>query len=209
MSLVLVTPPGIPLVTLDQAMAQLHIEETDDATLLQSYIDTAVNDLDGKDGILGRALLTQTWRFTVDDFFCGREWQQRKSGHHMMPRLRLPLPPLQSVTTVTYVDTTGTTQTLDPSTYRVMTDDTPGYIEPVYGQWWPETQRQREAVQITFVCGYGNTAASVPQIIRTHMLLRIAQLYENREAIMVGQTATEQPWAVGALENFRARHLYP
>lgn len=121
---------------------------------------------------LRRALVTQTWDLYLDAF---PYWE-----------IRLPKPTLQSVTSITYVDTDGVTQTLDASDYLVDTASEPGRVTPVFGGVWPVTRWQTNAVKIRFVCGYG-AAAAVPQGIKNWMLMRIGALYENRESLMIGQ----------------------
>ena len=48
-------------------------------------------------------------------------------------------PPLQSVTTVTYVDPSGTTQTLASNRYVVDVNNEPGRMAPSVGSVWPVT----------------------------------------------------------------------
>ena len=69
------------------------------------------------------------------------------------------------MTTLKYVDTSGTLQTLVQDTdYQVDADSEPGRLLPFPGKYWPPTRRQANAVQVTFVAGYG-LAAAVPDTI--------------------------------------------
>ena len=63
-SLRLVSPPTLPVVTLDEVKAHLRVDFEDEDSLIQGYIDAAVAYLDGADGVLGRALSPQTWEVT-------------------------------------------------------------------------------------------------------------------------------------------------
>ena len=56
---------------------------------------------------MGRALLTQTWDMYLDEFPCAGE-------------IIIPLSPLQSVTSVSYVDQHGATQTWASANYRIV-----------------------------------------------------------------------------------------
>lgn len=123
------------------------------------------------------ALITQTWDLSLDGF---PSWE-----------LRIPKPPLQSVTSITYVDTDGTTQTLAASAYTVDIKSQPGRITPAYGLVWPVTRYQVNAVTVRFVCGFG-AAAAVSDETKQWMLVRIKHQYDNRGPNAAGQI-TEFP----------------
>lgn len=135
-----------------------------------------------------RALVTQTWDLFLDAF---PAWE-----------IGIPKPPLQSVTSITYVDNDGVTQTLATDQYQVDIKSEPARIVPAFGVVWPVTRWQPNAVTVRFVCGYG-AAAAVPAGIKNWMLVRIKQMYENREATMLGQLS-EFPRAFvdGLLDDF-------
>lgn len=194
--LVRVAAPGEPVISLDVARAHLRVDaigsppaHPEDA-LIQLYTQAAIDDLDGVDGWLGRALVTQTWKLILDAFPAGM--------------IRLPLPPLQSVSSVKYLGTDGVQATLPGDQYRVVVAADPGYIEPVFNGQWPQTRRQSGAIEIEYVAGYGD-AAAVPGIIRSNLLLRIGLLYQYREPIVDGRTIAEVPWLRDSLENVRMR----
>jgi uncharacterized phiE125 gp8 family phage protein len=101
------------------------------------------------------------------------------------------LPPLASVTSITYVDTDGASQTLAANQYSVDAKTIPARITPAYGVSWPSTREQNNAVTVRFVSGYG-AAADVPQCIRNWMLMRIKTLYDTRDQIIVGPSGMVQ-----------------
>lgn len=124
-----------------------------------------------------RALITQQWRLSMSCF----------------PRLiELPKPALISVQSITYLDTNGVQQTLDSGEYQVVTSELVGYIQPAYGKSWPAHRMQPDAVLVAFTCGYGS-AADVPQAIKSWMLMAIATMYAQREAIVTGISVAEVP----------------
>jgi len=141
--------------------------------------------------ITRRALITQTWDLVLD---CFPYWE-----------MSIPLPTLQSVTTITYIDANGATQTLAADQYLVDTKSEPARITPAYGLVWPSTRYQTNAVTVRFVAGYG-TASAVPQAIKNWMLIRIKQMYGQREAVNVGGVVVEFPRAFvdGLLDPHRA-----
>lgn len=143
------------------------------------------------EGYTRRALVTQTWDLKLDRFPC---WT-----------IHVPKPTLQSVVSITYVDTDGNTQTLDPATYLVDPNSTPARITPVFGGIWPVTLYQNNAVKVRFVAGYG-LAAAVPDGIKTWMIIRIKHLFDNPDAIVVQNRAqvAEMPRALvdGMLDEY-------
>ena len=190
--LVRTASPASTPVTTAEAKAQLRIDHNDDDAFIAALIEAATSHVDGWSGILGRALLTQTWRGSLDAFPEDRE------------AIDVPLLPLQSVTAITYVDGDGTTQTLDPAVYRVLDNGTErGAIAPAFGEAWPETQDRLQAVTVTFVAGYG-AAADVPQAIRQAILLLVSHWYERRVVVEMGTVSAEMPYGVQAmLQPFR------
>lgn len=65
MTPVLVTPPALQLVTLDEAKLHCRVDHADDDTLIAGYIAAAVGHLDGWTGVLGRCIMPQTWRVSA------------------------------------------------------------------------------------------------------------------------------------------------
>ena len=121
---------------------------------------------------LRRVLITQT----LDAYF--------DSFPHAWPH-EILLPPLTSVSAITYVDTDGVTQTLASIEYQVDAISQPARIAPAYSKYWPATREQNNAVKVRFVAGYG-AAAAVPACVRNWMLMRISTLWENRVNLVVG-----------------------
>lgn len=177
MALQLITPPAAEPVTL--AEAKMHLRDVAGAedALVTNWIVAARQHLDGKDGILGRALMPQTWELVMDAFPCGR--------------ISVPLPPLQSVTSVSYYDTDGVLQVLPDTQYWVGLAREPGIIQHIHSQW-PQTKGRPEAVRIRFVAGYAD-AAAVPRALWAAMLLAIGDMYENRETGIIGTIYANNP----------------
>lgn len=185
-----------PALSLEEARLHLRVNAATlplpphpDDPLIQAYVQAATNELDGIDGWLGRALVTQQWRLNLDGFPAGA--------------ITLPLPPLQSVGEIRYTAPDGAEVVLPPSAYRVLTwDSDPGHVEPAFGAAWPAVRRQTAAVAITYSCGFGDPA-KVPELIRNYIRLRLGQFYENRELVAVGVIVTTIPFMADSLESFR------
>lgn len=62
----LVVPPASLPVTLAEAKAHCRVDHDDEDAMLTAYISAAVAHLDGWRGVLGRAIMPQTWAVTVD-----------------------------------------------------------------------------------------------------------------------------------------------
>ena len=87
--------------------------------------------------------------------------------------------PVTSVTSVTYLDSAGASQTLSTSVYGTDLYSLPARVYLKNGQSWPLVYNQRDAVTIVYVAGYAN-AAAVPDELKMAMYLLIADMYENR-----------------------------
>lgn len=174
MGLVRITAPTRPAISLEEAKDQVALYGGDGSLdpLIQRYCNAATEFVER---YTGRALITQTWRLSLNHFPCYDPTYRRNA------ELRIPRPRLQSVTSIQYDDENGITQTLDSSLYRATTDLEPARIEPTYNQVWPAIRCQREAVRITYVAGYGDTEESVPEDIRHAILLMVSQWFNFRQ----------------------------
>jgi uncharacterized phiE125 gp8 family phage protein len=191
MALRLITAPAAAPLTLAEAKAHLRVNHDDEDALINGLIDAVRGHVDGKDGFLGRALVTQTWELVLDKFPAAE--------------IKIPLPPLQTVESIKYDDGAGLEQTLAANQYSVDNASEPGWVMPVTARW-PTTLDAINAVRIRFVAGYApdansppDLAANVPGAIKAAMLLLIGSLYEHREAIVIGQTAVQIPWGAEQL----------
>jgi uncharacterized phiE125 gp8 family phage protein len=181
--LTLLTPPTTEPISVDEA--KLHLREPYDAqdTLIQSLIIAVREHVEF---FTRRALAKQSWRLSIDEFPCNG-------------RIRLPMPPLSAVTSIKYTDLAGAEITLDPSQYVVDLASLPGKIDRAYNVAWPSTRCQPNAVRIEFDCGYSDAPASIPEGLKAGMKLWLGHLYENREAVNIGNITSELPLGVKAL----------
>lgn len=168
MGLKLVTAPVAEPLTAAECKARIGLgSEVDDATV-NAWIKAERQKLDGATGWLGRALITQTWDLILDAFPC--EWW---ADHRWQREIILPLPPLQQVVSVKYLDGSGVEQTWDSTLYRVIQDE-PAKLLPIEGQVWPSTLWGQGSVTIRFRCGYGDNGGDVPEAIRDALAQRVA-----------------------------------
>lgn len=205
---------GAEPVTLAQAKQQARVEFTDDDSFISALITAARKHAETR---LRSALITQTWTLMLDSFPSAGGYYNRAireiwpslggmpSGLGFYPGLvpnstgviDLPYPPLQSVVAVNYYDFNGNFQVVSPSLYNVSLQFSPR-IQPQYSHVWPISRPTIDSVQITFTSGYGNLQTNVPVNVQQAILMHVAHLYENREAVMAGGLI-EVPLAVEAL----------
>ncbi|MEA3042976.1 MAG: hypothetical protein QOH47_814 [Sphingomonadales bacterium] len=177
--------PAESLLSTGDAKTHLRVDDSDNDAYIAALVAAAEGHLDGFAGVIGRALVTQTWSRKFNAFPCG-------------PVLRLPLGPLQSVSSVTYYDTAGTSQTFASTNYRAVTDAIGPCVVLDDGSTWPNLDIRPDAVTITWVCGYGAAGAVPAPIIHAAKLI-VGHLYGNREATIVGTIVNDLPMAVDAL----------
>lgn len=191
--LTLVTAPASLPLTVEAAKVATRVCDDTDDEFIRTLIKAAARLVDGRDGYLGRALISQRWKLILDSFPDG-------SG-----KIIIPLPPLQTVHSIIYIDEAGASQTLATDKYRVVSDVEPAFIEPLYGTEWPWTRDVEGTVRIEFTAGYGATWDKVPDEIRTYLSLQVAEWYNNRELNIVGTSISEIPHVRNMLENVRIR----
>lgn len=186
MALKLVTAPTEEPVTLADAKAHLRLDGTDEDSLVTSLITAARQWCEGYQN---RAYVTQTWDLVLD------AWPRDSEPD----RVRIPLPPLQSVASVKYMDADGVQATMPASDYLVDVASQPGRLVLAYGKSWPTVTLQPAAgIEIRFTAGYG-AATAVPETVKQAIKLLVGNWYENREAVLTGTISKEIEFAVTAL----------
>lgn len=133
--------------------------------------------------VTNRKLVTQTWKWFLDRF-------------PSCDRVCVPFGQLQSVTHIKYTDSADAQSTLSSTYYSVSTARDPGVIALKYAQTWPTaTLRTLDPVEIQFVCGW-TSPSEVPADIRAAILLVAAHLYEHREDVVLGNSASVESKAL-------------
>lgn len=200
----LITPPAVEPVSLGQAKLHLRVDYDSDDTLISTLITAARQICETR---LRQALITQTWLYMIDDFpwgggYYNRQIRREGPSQIWLPSntgiLQLPRPPVQSIVSIQYYDYNSNLNTIPANLYNFSVG-TPSRIQPVFGSVWPIAQPRIDAVQITYVCGYGSDATAVPLAIQQAMLLLIGHYYENRQQVTQGAPNQVLPEAVDAL----------
>jgi len=194
MHLVTTVQPAAPALAVADLRAHCRTPSSEDS-YLEICIAAATQWVEAW---ISRALIRRTYVYKVDGF-PGQVWWADPPCWTCGSEILLPYPPLVSITSVTYVDGAGATQTLSASTqYETDTGSNPGRVRLRYGASWPLTLCHPLSVTITYVAGFGVTDADVPEAIKAAIRLLAAHLYENREATSPIEVRTV-PYGVEAL----------
>lgn len=173
MGLTLVTAPTPEPVTTDDAKLHLRVDSNDENSLIDTLIVTARQWVET---FTHRALMTQTWDEKFDCFPDGV--------------IELSMAPVASVTSITYVDTAGTSQTWSSSDYQTDLPSGPkaqrARIQPAYGLSYPLTRAQMNAVTVRYIAGYGATVQLIPETFITAIKMLVEHWYSLRGPVMVG-----------------------
>lgn len=161
--LVLVTAPTVQPVTPQDVIDHSRVSTHQEDRLLGTMVSEAQNVVEET---TWRRLITQTW----DQFF---DW--------WTDPLPLTWSPVQSITSITYVDENGDTQTLSTDIYELGDHNGLGIVRRKFDQVWPTVRSQQDAITVRHVCGYGDAAGDVPGSLRSAIRIHAAYSYINRE----------------------------
>lgn len=192
MRLHLVTGPAVEPLTLGEAKEHRRVDGTAEDTLLTDLI-TAARELFEEE--TGRQVITATWRGTFDGFPIGRE------------PVFIAKPPLLAVSSVTYLDAAGATQTWSADEYQVEAFSGPyarhGMLYPKPGEQYPSTWLGSNSATVNFTAGYGAAASDVPDSVKSTIKSILGDLYEEREGFVAGTIVSTNPSFARALNRFR------
>lgn len=183
------TQPAIEPITMEEAKKQLEIAGSDSAH--DEHIDRLIGAV-------------------------REEWEQDTSVatitqtiEHIQPRwqacIRLTVRPVQSITSVKYLDSDEAEVTVDSSSYSL---DVARRLLRFKGDYTvPVTSSEWNAWQIEYLAGYGDTINEVPQMDRSAMLLLLGYRFENRD--MMANELIFNRTAYEAMVAKRMRGDYP
>lgn len=173
-----ISSPTEQLMSTEQGRGHERVSQTEDADVINRYIKAATRRAET---FTHRAFVEQDRRLTLADFPGGDV-------------LRLPSPPLISVTSVKHTDINGNTETFSSSKYNVDARSLPGRIVLADGESWPDPDlRTANAVEVEYKAGYGSSRDEVPDDIRQAVRMLFGHFYEHREPVVVGTSAVEIP----------------
>lgn len=175
MNLKIMEAPTAEPVTLTEAKEHLRITHSNEDSFITKLVKVARQR---SETLTKLALASATFKYTIDKFPADEV-------------ITLPMPPLEEVSSVKYLDTDGVEYTLDSGDYIVY-DDVPAKIIPAYNQNFPDIELYPiGAVRITYKAGYREfeeedeiQSLIIPEEIKQAMLLIIADYYEHREDLL-------------------------
>lgn len=199
MTLILKTAPATPLFTLDQIKGHLCLTDdfTESDATITDYGDAVTSYLDGNEGILRRGLITQSYTMIIDCFASA---------------ISIPMPPLQSVDEIRYLDSAGVQQILAASTYRVVYTgavNRRALITLANDQSWPSVDTVIGAIEIDFTCGYGDNWNDIPANTRQLAKMLLASLFETRESQITNGSFSQNPVMQSAMAAARFQEAGP
>lgn len=174
---VIAVEPTEEPITLADAKLHLRVTASTEDDLINSLIVTARQRAEE---LSMRSLVTRTLDLYLDVWpGCGF--------------IKLPTPPVQSITSVTYTDVDGVTGTMSAADYYLATAS--GKLVLKSGASWPTAQlRGAESIVVRYVAGYGD-AGDVPAWAKHAMRLLISHWYINREEVTLGTVGHKLPEA--------------
>lgn len=159
----LVTAPTIEPVNLDEAKDHLNVMHYEDDALISRAISSAREQAEV---FTRRVFISQTWDISLKNL--------PQQGIRLFPS------PVIAIESITYVDTSGQTQTLAADQYQVVRDPHDPRIIPAYGVRWPAVLDHENSVTVRAAFGYGQ-AGDVPASIKAAIFLLVGEMYQHRE----------------------------
>lgn len=155
------------------ATTDIAMDSPEVASEIASLIVAARQALEREHDVLLRETVAYTW--TLDDWPCAGEWYY------------LPVSPMQSITSVQYVDADNNTQSLASTNYRLR--------KPTYGRStivfaeaavFP-TRKADTEITITVSAGWG--VGKVPGLAKQAMRLMLSTLFDESEDVRFHELA--------------------
>jgi len=173
MRLIVVTPPA-PFVAIADVRQHLRLGDDDSQdALVSAYIAAACESIDGPLTWLGRAIGMQTI-----------EARLPAAGSC----IRLPGKTVNELVSIAYLDAAGAEQSADIAGFDLLGADlfVPGSLWP-----WAAGISHPEGVRIRYKAGY--QPDRVPAPIKVAVMLMVGDLFQNRETVAVGVSASAVP----------------
>ena len=152
MGIKVITPPSVEPITLTEAKVSLSIDDDIDNADITRGIAAARKKAEK---YMGRSLITQTLELALD---------------HFPDDIELPRSPVQSISSIKYLDSDGVEQTFSNTKYALDNYSHRHWALLAAGESWPSTYDAANAVKVRYVAGYGNAGSDVDEDIIEAML---------------------------------------
>ncbi|HXV74405.1 MAG TPA: head-tail connector protein [Sphingomonadales bacterium] len=177
-----ITPPALEPVSLAEAKAHLKIDHADEDGVIASLILAARQFCER---YTRGALVEQTLKWTLSS------WREEKTWGSLdgcfvpdfgsLSFIEIPVGPLREVVSITTYDEAGAGSVWGAENYYLSTAQARIYRRA--GASWPKPGRRGDGIEILYTAGFGDAAEDVPPILRRGILMLVAHLYLNREAV--------------------------
>lgn len=158
-----VAPTSEPI-TIEDLKGYLRNGSNLEDELLNNLIKEAREEVE-HDALL--AIMPQTLVLSLD---CWPEWEPNQ--------IELRRYPVVAVSSIAYLDSSGVSQTLSSTLYRVDITTKPARITPAYGQTWPVTYSVTSPITITFTAGFA-TPNLIPETVKQAIRVKAATTFED------------------------------
>jgi uncharacterized phiE125 gp8 family phage protein len=169
----------LPLATVRLA---LRIDGTTDDTLLQIWRGAAFRKAEH---YTGQSLGAQVRELALDEFPDGA--------------IKLPYGPVNSITSITYIDAAGDAIVLASNQYTLDTYSNPGWLLPAVDVDWPDTLEVANAVKIRYSAG-SNTLTEDATLA---LLMLIGHADAHRNAVAAGSFSEVPLGAMSYLDHIK------
>lgn len=166
-ALQLVTAPTTEPVSLEELKNHCRVDGNDMDSQLTLLLRAARQ---WTESVTGRAFSTQTFDLVIDETPATRQ-------------ILIPRSPVQSITSATYIDSAGATQTWASTNYTLNTHGFPSRLELAYGATWPALITAWNAMTIRFVTGSSALVGGTPEPVRQAIMLRAQALLDRDPAV--------------------------
>lgn len=155
--------------TIANLRAYCRVDSHEEDSMFASLLQNARESIEEH---IWRRLITQTWDQYFDEF---------------SDPMRLELSPVQSITSIQYLDSNGTLQTLSTDIYELGDESGIGIVRRQYNQSWPSTYGVPDAVIVRHVVGYGDKPEDAPLMIRAAIRIHVNHFYKRCEETLPQQ----------------------
>jgi len=177
------TPPLVEPVTLAEFKGHAKIDETTDDALCSALLKAA---REWCEQFTRRAFIAQTWVVGVSQMPVGNA-------------ITLPRGPVLSILDVKLFDDADNATIWPALNYYAALASHPARLVLRTGASWPVLMRTANAMQISYVAGYGVAAGDVPEAIRLAIKQLALHWYEYRGEALASSAMASAPLTIEAL----------
>ncbi|MEZ5776025.1 MAG: head-tail connector protein [Hyphomicrobiaceae bacterium] len=191
MTLVPIGLPAVEPLTLAEIKSHLRLDHGEEDALIASLLSAARLHLEM---LLSSAFVTQSWRLVLD------RWPDDGI-------VAMPLAPVRTIDEVRLRDGSGASVVIDAARW-FLAPGPPARLAPGGSMIWPQPGRPIAGIEIDFTAGFGDTGDDVPGPIRQALRLLVADWYERRQPVDLGEPLAFAPAMVERLlDPYRRRRI--